>query len=309
MKQLFYSLFYVFFILSSPLALAATKSIACAYKLEQNNLGALPELNSPSEAFLGYRCDLEPQVSTFLGDWLPSLPSISISQSNRQAGDDFNQSWLFSLPIKRLGQGQFYLAAQQKQSQQVLTTKEEIPFVPKNASSSADAVLLANQQKVRLSHKQNQIHLGFRFAFQDNQPLTELSLQQITLDQPIQANVEGFDKRSLFQSTTQISKIAILSQSYHRGLNINWQFAMGVGKVTLKPENQIQIEKDNNQIIALTTGLEIYYHHRFNRRWFAYSRWAGEINYWQQATSDENFQLAPYDKISQQINLGLGLSF
>jgi hypothetical protein len=309
MKQLISSLFFTISLLTSPLTWSDSKQISCAYKIEQLTLGALPELSSSSDPFIGNLCVLEPRVSTFLGNWFPSLPRIHFSQANRQVGDDFNQDWLFSLAIKRLGQAQFYIATQQSQRQHVLTTKEEIPFVPQNANTSSDAVMLAEQQKVRLSHKQNQIQLGFRFAYQENQPLTELSFQQITVDQPIQANVEGFEKRSLFQSTTQISRIAIISQSYHRGLNINWQFAMGLGKVSLKPENIITIEKDKNQVIALTTGLELYYQHRLNRRWFAYGRWAGEVNYWQQATTGDNFQLAPYDLITQQVNLGLGLSF
>jgi hypothetical protein len=84
---------------------------------------------------------------------------------------------------------------------------------------------------------------------------------------------------------------------------------MGIGKVKLKPENRINIEKDKNQLLALTGALEIYYHHRFNRRWFGYGRWQGEVNYWQQATNEEEFQLAPNNPLEHQINLGIGLSF
>ncbi len=309
MKQLIFLFYIAFLFLYSPFSTAGKDNFFCGYQAEQFVLGALPELKSNSEPFIGYRCDLSPHVSSFLGNWLPSLPAISLSQSRRSENDDYNQSWSLTLPIKRIGQGQFYLAAKQTHSQQILTTQEEIPFIPSTANSSLDAVSLSENQQVRLSHKHREWQLGFRFAYQENQPLTELSFQRLTLDQPVQANVDGFSKRSLFQAITQISKLAIASESRHRGLNINWQFAMGIGEVKLEPESQINIEKEQNQLLALTGVLELYYHHRINRRWFAYSRWQGEINYWQQANNEEEFQLAPNDQLNQQFNLGVGLSF
>lgn len=311
---------FLSFLASHPLAIttllmcltvsshAGTDKLSCGYKLQQQYLGALPEFKANTQPLLGYRCDLKPHTSSFLGNWFPSLPNIMISQTNRQLGDDFNQAWQLSLAIKRMGQGQFYLAAGQDHWQQVLTSKESIPFVASNASTPSDTTLIADDQKVRLSHKKTLLGAGFRFAYQENQPLTELAFQQVVIDQPVQANVIGFEKRSLYQAMTEISEISIISESYHRGLNINWQFALGIGQVKLKPENMIPIEKDKNQVLALKGIVEVYYQYRINRRWFGYSSWIGKLHYWQQASNEESFELAPNDQAEHQFQLGLGLS-
>ena len=315
MKQLFLFKAARFFAYSSFIfcvsfsSYAGTNELSCAYKVEQQFLGALPGFSNNSDPLFGFRCGFKPYISSFLGNWFPSLPKVSISQGKRQSGSDYNQAWLFSLAIKRLGQGELYASIGQEQSQQVLTTQEAISFVSASANQPSDASLLNKGQRVRLSQSIAQWQIGVRSHYQLNQPLTELAFRQISIDQPIQATVTGFEKQSLFQSVTSISEIALISESSHRGLNINWQFALGTGQVKLKPERIIDVEKSQQEILTLKGILEVYYQYRLNRRWFAYTSWIGELNYWQQATSDKSAELAPYDLIKQQAHFGLGLSF
>lgn len=288
---------------------AGTDKVFCGYQLQQQYLGALPELEANRQSLRGYRCDLKPHISSFLGNWFPSVPNIMIRQTIGQQSDDTNQAWQLSLSIKRLGQGHFYLAAEQDDWQKTLTAKESITLVASNALTESNTTLISDSQKVRLKHKKNQWGVGFRFAFQEDQPLTELAFRQVKIDQPVQANVIGFDKRSLYQAITEISEMGIISESYHRGLNINWQFALGIGQVKLKPENIIPIEKDKNHILAFNTMIEIYYQYRINRRWFGYSSWIGNFHYWQQPSNEESFELAPNNQTEHQFQLGLGLNF
>jgi hypothetical protein len=301
--------FIIFSLCLTSNVFAGTDKLACASIAEQNSLGGLPDFNSDTTAYLGYRCDLQPRVSSFLGNWLPSLPSISIFQANKIRSSDFHQGIKFELAIKRIGHSQLYFSLGQTKSQQVLSASEDIPFVSVAANDFNDAVNISKDQKARLSQEKTYWGLGFKIPYQDNQPLTGILFQQSKIDQPIQANIPTFEKRSLFQAQAHISELSIISESRHRGLNFNWQFGLGMGKVILEPSKVIHFSKDLDQIMTLKGMFEIYYQYRISRRWYAYSSWQSHIRYWQQMTNDDEFQLAPNNQLTHQGNIGFGLSF
>lgn len=300
---------FVFSFCLIPNVFAGTDKLACASSVEQHNLGGLPEFNNSTTAYLGYRCDLQPRISNFLGNWLPSLPAISVFQSNKIRSTDFHQGIEFELAIKRIGSSQLYFTAGQIKSQQVLSASEEIPFVPSSANDRNDAVNIIENQKARMSHENAYWGLGFQMPYQSNQSLTGILFQQVNIDQPMQANILNFEKRSLFQARTRISELIIISDSHHRGLNLNWQFGLGIGEVQLEPSQVINFEKDLDRVLAIKAEFEIYYQYRISRRWFAYSSWQANLRYWQQVNNSEDYQLAPNNHFIHQANLGFGISF
>lgn len=300
-------------------AQAGSNTLSCAIKSEQQFLGALPELSHNSDPLVGYQCQLIPYYSGFLGNWFPALPHFYFSQTNRllassnstelATDDDNSQAWRVAFSIKRFGQGQLSIFAGKKDWQYVLQAKEAIPFIPSNAKDPSDAITINQGQQARLNRKEDTVGFSFIFPFQDDKVLTELRLQNSIINQPIQANITPFEKRSLFAATTEIHEIMIISQSFHRGLNINWQFGLGQGKVILKPEESITFDAELGQVISLRGQLEFHYQHRFNRRWFGHLGWQGNLHYWQQSADDEDFQLASANNIEQQVFIGFGLTF
>lgn len=297
----------------------ASNKLSCAFKSEQQFLGALPEFSSSSDPLLGYQCELTPHYSSFLGNWFPSQPYLYFSQTNRSltsdgsavdaTNDDSSKTWRGSLAIKRFGQSQLSIFAGQKDWQQVFKAKEVIAFIPASASTPSDAIAINEGQQARINRKEESLGFSFIFPFQTEKVLTELRLQQSLINQPIQANITPFNKRSLFPARAVINEIMIISHSSHRGLNFNWHFGLGKGEITLEPENSIVFESKLNQIISLRAQLEIYYHHRFNRRWFSHITWQGGMHYWQQNADDDDFQLASGNTIEQNISLGIGFTF
>lgn len=292
---------------------AGTNKISCDIMANQQTFGALPNLKKDNSPLLGFSCQTAPYISSYLGNWFPSLPEITYSQSKRtkKGIDDINQKWGMSLSIKRIHQGQFYIFANQNLSKFTLESNDDIYFIPKNLNDATQAIPINQKQNVRLSHQKDSWGFGLQFPYIEKQPLTKVLFRQSIIDQPLQANIQGFSKHSLYESTTQLSEIEIGNQSFHRGLNINWQMAMGLGEIELEPaaltSEALDIEQD--KIISLGSEIEIYYQHRINRRWFTYARGVGEIQYWYQSTKDKNFELESYRWIEYQAHIGLGMSF
>lgn len=292
---------------------AGTTTVSCAAEAQQQTLGALPSLNTSNTPLVGFNCQTNPYTSSYLGNWFPSLPEITYSQGRRSHNviDDIKQDWGISLGIKRIAQGQFYIFASQNLAKFTVEANNNISFIPKNSESSQQAVLINTKQNIRISHQKDSWGFGLQFPFIENQPLTKVFFRQSNIDQPMQADIFGMPERSLFETTTQLSEIEIASQSFHRGLNINWKFAMGMGEIEVEPKalTTSTINKEQNKIISLSSGLEAYYHYRINRRWFAYTRGTTEIHYWHQAASDENFELEAYQRLMYQADIGIGMSF
>lgn len=294
-------------------ALANQDSISCDVTARQQQLGALPNLKQSNPLLTGFSCQSKPYISSYLGNWFPSLPEIIYSQSTRSQEDidDYNQQWGAALGIKRIAQGQLYIFATHKLSRSTLDSNKDINFVPNNASNTNQAIPLNNQQQIRLSHQQDSWGLGLQFPYIPSQPLTKVLVRQTTIDQPMQANIQGFRDRSLFEVTAELTEIEIANQSFHRGLNINWQITMGLGGVEIEPKNltAAALNKEQDDIISLGSEIEIYYQHRINRRWFTYARAVAEIQYWHQTAKDKNFELETYRWIEYQAHLGIGMSF
>lgn len=298
---------------------AGTNKSSCALKTEQQLLGALPDFAPNTDPLLGYQCQLIPNYSRFLGNWFPALPNLYLSQANRLSvsnntsynatSEDVSKAWKVAFSIKRFGQSQLSIFTGKKDWQQVLKAKEVIAFIPSNANSASDAITLNKGQQARLNRTEEYFGLSFILPPQGEKELTEMRIQKTIVNQPIQANIISFNKSSLFGTKTDANEIIIISQSYHRGLNINWQFGLGQGKVALEPEEQITFDSELDQIISIRGQLEIYYQYRFNRRWFGHLSWQGSMYYWQQNVDDENFKLESANNLEQQLYLGIGLSF
>lgn len=300
-----------------PSTYAGTNKLSCAIKSDQRNFGGLPDFTANDDPLQGYQCQLKPYYSGFLGNWLPALPKFYLSQSNRLftsesvSADDSSQIWNISFSLKRFGQTQLTLRAGQKKWQQVFRATKNTSFIPSDATSANAAISITTGQQTRFNHKES--HLGFSlvFPYSQEQTLTELYLQKINISQAIQGNITGFEKRSLFQAEVRLDELAIASQSFHRGFNINWQFALAMGSIDLESTKHLNIESGLKQIISLNGQVELYYQYRINRRWFAYTNWQGEIRYWQQQKQQDNvsFQLASSTQIEHQLALGIGLNF
>jgi hypothetical protein len=298
---------------------AGSNTLSCALKSDQQYLGALPEFSHDNTPLQGYQCQHIPNYSGFLGNWFPSLPHLYISQSSRlianssspntAANNDRSQAWKVALSIKRFGQSQLSIFSGQKDWQRVLQAKEAITFIPSSALSASDGITINSGQQALFNHTENYFGLGLIFPYSNEQNLTELRLQRVLIDQPIQANIPLFEKRSLFAALASIDEIMIISQSYHRGFNFNWQFGLGSGEVTLKPKEITQFDSQRSQIISLRGQAELYYQYRISRRWFGHAGWKGDFHYWQQNTQDDDFQLASASTLEQQVFLGIGLAF
>jgi hypothetical protein len=322
MKQIFLIINAAFILLYSgyfQYAHAGSNKLSCALKSEQQFLGALPEFSHNNTPLLGYQCQLIPHYSGFLGNWFPTSPHLYISQSNRllstnnsadnATDDDISTAWKVAFSIKRLGQSQLSIFAEQKDWQYVLQAKEDIEFTPSNANGPNDAITIKKGQQARINRTEETFGFSFIFPFQDEKVLTELRLQKSVINQPIQANMAPFEKRSLFAAKTETHEIMIISQSFHRGLNINWQFGIGQGKVILEPKERIIFEAELGQVISLRGQLAFHYQYRINRRWFGHLGWQGNLHYWQQSANDDDFQLGSANSLEQQIFMGIGFTF
>jgi len=296
---------------------ASQGSVACALAVENQTLGGLPEFSANSQPLIGYSCGLTPRRSTYLGNWFPSLPQLSFSRTSRLLGsdndsdtDDYSQSWYADLAIKRIGDGQLVLHGGQKEWQKTLTANEDIPFFTSNVASVTDGVIIQQDQQAHLLYAEDVIGLSFVFPYREGHPLTSLTLQQRFITQPIQANIAELPKRSLYNTHARLTEIGISSKSYKKGFNVNWGVALAAGDITIDSEAIVENSSEYNEIFSVYAGLELYYQHRFNRRWFAFGRWQGDIHYWRQGKNDnEDYQLAEVNNIEQRLHLGLGVSF
>lgn len=319
MKQLCqYLSFFCLFITFHNETHANQNTLGCALAAERQSFGGLPEFTANPQALIGYSCELKPKRSTYLGNWFPSLPQLSVSQTSRRLtsdnndpeADDYNQSWYIDIAIKRIGDSQLVLHGRQKKEQQTLSAKEDTPFFSANASNIQDAIIIQQGQQARMNHTEREIGLSFIFPYREHQPLTRITLQQRTITQPIQANISGFSKRSLYNTQSHLTELGIHSNSYHKGFNFNWGLALAAGDISIDSDAVSQDDDEYNKILSVYGILEIYYQYRFNRRWFAFSRWQGEANHWRQGKTDNlDYQLTEANNIHQQVHLGLGFSF
>lgn len=314
LKSALQNLLSLILLLCLSLSTAAnTNTFSCATEAQQQALGALPDFDSSHSPLLGFNCQLTPYISSYRGNWFPSLPEISYSQGYRSQilTDDIKQDWGVSLSIKRIAQGQLYVFANQNLSKFTVQANNNIAFIPHDTKTTQHAIQINTQKNVRLSHQQDSWGFGLQFPYIEDQPLTKVLFRQTTLEQPMQADILGLPDRSLFYTSSKLTEIEIANQSHHRGLNINWHFAMGMGEIEIKPKalTSSASSKEHKKIISLGAGLEAYYHYRINRRWFAYTRAMGEIQYWNQTASDPLFDLEAYQKLVYQVDLGLGMSF
>jgi len=291
-------------------------TIGCALAAEKQTLGGLPEFSANSQPLIGYTCDLTPRRSTYLGNWFPSLPQLSISQTNNvlnsdsAEADDYSQSWYTDLAIKRFGKSQLVLHGGQKEWQQTLTANEDIPFFSANSANQQDQALIQQGQQAHLLYAEDVIGLSFVFPYREGHPLTSLTLRQRFINQPIQANITGLPKRSLYNTHARLTEVGISSKSYKKGFNFNWGVALAAGDITLDSEAITDSNSEYNEVFSVYAGLELYYQYRFNRRWFAFGRWQGDIHYWRQGKNDnEDYQLAEVNNIEQRLHLGLAFSF
>lgn len=299
---------------------AGSNILSCAFKVDQQYLGALPKFSHNNTPLLGYQCQHIPYYSGFLGDWFPSLPKLYLSQSGRllaansdssntTTNDDYSRAWKVAFSIKRFGQSQLSIFSGQKSWQRFLQAKENITFIPSEANNGNNAITINDGQYAQFNRNETYFGLSLILPYKSDQKLTELRLQNTIINQPIQANISQFNKHTLFPAQTTLNEIIIISQSNHRGLNINWQFGLGQGKVLLKPKRLINIDDDFDQIISFKSQIEFYYQYRINRRWMGHLGWKAETHYWQQNKDSDDVKLMSNNTIEQQAFLGIGLTF
>ena len=297
---------------------AAQGTLGCGLNTERQTYGGLPEFTANAKPLLGYQCELKPRRSTYLGNWFPSLPHLSFSQTthllnNDQSApeaDDYNQHGYIDLAIKRIGDSQLVIHAEYIKSQQALTANEEISFIPPNISNLDDTIIIQKNQQALVAHSENSIGVSFMFPYRNHQPLTNITLQQRTISQPIQANITGLRNRSLYNTETRLTELGIKSQSYHKGFNINWGLALAAGDNNMDSNLIAKNSGGYNEVLSIAGELELYYQYRFTRRWFAFSRWQGNIQYTRQGKTDNpEYRLAESQYVEQRVSLGIGIRF
>lgn len=303
-------------IICQDYAHASQGSLGCGINVDQLIYGGLPEFTANTKPMLGYQCELKPRRSTYLGNWFPSLPHLSFSQTKRYLNndpsapeaDDYYQRRYFDLAIKRIGDSQLVVHAEHVLSQQALTANEDIPFFAENVSDINDALIIQPNQQALVAHTEKNIGLSFMFPYRGHQPLTHLTLQYRTISQPIQANIADLPNRSLYNTDTRFTELGIKSQSYHRGFNLNWGLALAAGDTRIDSSLVAKHSGGYNEIFSMTGELELYYQYRINRRWFAFTYWQGDIQYSRQGKTDNpDYQLAESRYLQQQVSLGIGI--
>lgn len=303
---------------------AGTNALSCGFIIDQQHLGGVPNFSHNNQPLQGVQCQHKPYYSGFLGNWFPSLPeldfrrtqqllpsysTLSTPSSRQKISDNYNQSWRLSLAIKRLGRSHLSIFGERKTWQKTQQAKDAILFFPANTSRESNGTIINQEQPTRLYRYESTIGLNLIFPYQFKQQLTELRLQYTTLEQPIQADIPSFDKNSLLTANINLNEILIVSQSRHRGFNLNWQFGIGTGEIILEPENVVNIDSKLSQVISLRSQLELYYQYRISRHWFTHSGWKADIHYWQQSIQKKDHPLLSASTLSQQIYLGIGIKF
>lgn len=299
-------------------SLASESTLACALNIERQSIKSLSEFDTNEEPLIGYHCEFKPKRSTYLGNWFPSLPQLSLSQSTRlitrnneaPETDDYAKTGYIDVAIKRFGGGQLVLHGKLKEWQHTLTANTVIPFFSRKASDTQNAVNIQSNQKARLLYTEKAIGLSFVFPYQQHQAMTRLTLQQLIITQPIQANIAGFPDNSLYNSEVALTEIGVHSNAYHTGLNINWGMALASGKLTIDSPAIAKASESYNDIISVNGELELHYRYRINRHWLAFGQWQTHLRYWKQSKSDNpDYKLAEVHNIEQNFLLGIGLSF
>lgn len=305
-------------LISTSIAYAENASLGCALNAEQFNLGALPELSRDDRSLYGYSCELIPRYSTFKGNWLPTLPRILISQTSKSSSNNdstsdagnFQQVWKAELAIKRLGHSHLVIRGGQKKSEHTLKAQEEIPYFSNSASSPQEAILIQQDQKAIFEYSENSAGIAFVFPYRPHQPLTELFLQHIVIQQPVQANLLNLPKRSLYKAEIRLTELGVRSWSNNNGFNINWDVALASGDISLESKVANQITDKEDDALSIRASLELHYQHKINRTWFAFTNWRGGIHSWKQAKDkSETFQISQANNTEYTIRLGTGFKF
>lgn len=313
-----YCFFITLFLTLNGHAHASQNTLGCALNTEQQSFESLSEFNADKEPLIGYFCEFTPKRSTYLGNWFPSLPKVSLSKSEQflvsdnssPEADDYNQSWYIDLAIKRLGDSQLLFHAKHTEWQHTLNANEDIPFFSKNASTAQDVIVIQKDQQAVLLYTQKAMGISLVLPYRTHQPLTRLMLQQLIITQPIQADIDGFPDNSLYNAEAKLMEIGVHSHSYNKGLNINWGIALAAGSIDIDSAAIHQNDDDHNEILSLHGALELHYQYRINQHWFAFSRWQSTVRYWQQGKPDNlNYELAQVHNMTHALKLGLGLRF
>ena len=316
LKTAFLLLFIGFFAKAN----AGNNALSCAAKTDLQFIGAIPEFASNNIPLQGFQCQHIPFYSGFKGNWFPSPPKLYFSQTTRfvtnaiyssetAIDSDYSQDWKADLSIKRLGRSQLSIMMGNKKWQQTLEAKKAVTHIPSYATDSDDRVIINRNQNAVFKRSEDYVGLSIVFPYDSKQGLTEIRVQHTLITQPIQANIISFEKHSLFSSQARMNELLVISQSNHKGLNINWQMGFGMGEVKMKPENAVNLAAEYSEILSLRGQLEIYYQYRINRLWFSHAGWKSDIQYWQQSADNKDFRLASAKTMEQQIFLGLGLTF
>lgn len=299
---------------------AGNNALSCAMKADLQVMGAIPAFTSNNIPLQGYQCQHAPFYSGFRGNWFPSLPKLYFSQTTRfltntiysaesSMETDYSQDWKVDFSIKRLGRSQLSVFISKTKWQQTLQANKAVINIPSNATTSQDGVIINRNQNYVFKRSEDQLGLSVIFPYQSKQGLTGIRVQHTSITQPAQANINTFEKYSLYSAKININELLLISQSNHRGLNINWQVGVGIGRVSLIPEKAVRIPPEYSEILSLRGQFEIAYHHRINRLWFGHAGWKSNISYWQQSADKSEFRLTNARTLEQQIFLGLGLTF
>ena len=304
------------FFLTASSALFCVSSHAhqlqCGLGYSQQYLPGLPDFNLDNVDSDGGGCNFISKTSSRTGSWFPTLPSIQFWQGkggvSLSNSDDTHSNRLIKgdIPIRRLDRSTFYIAGLSSQWEQIVSAKKNINFRTPNGSDLA----LANQQDVIITREELGFSVGLKFPYRSRHPLTQLSLSKYIIDQPIQANVQGQMKRSLYNSTLEVYEVAIASDSHHRGLNINWQLGFGSGTLKLGSEAAIPKNDKLDEVMSFSGRFDLFYRWRFNMRWHSYVAWQNSVRTWLPVRSDsDELQLPSGTAIDSRIQSGILIKF
>jgi len=305
----------IFFLAITLLLLPPSQGMAsqliCGLAYGNQTLPALPEFKAESDRSQYYGCEYLNQPQARTGNWLPDWPEFSYwqHQSNGFSAQDNPDNKGYELqtdiPLKRLDTSTLFFHYQQTQWQQLLSTTEAINYQPANGA----AIGLSDGQITAVELQQSEFGLALRMPYRSNHPITEVKLSKLNQQHPLQANILNQPLRTLYAAETDFWQLSIASDSYHRGLNINWQVGFGQGKVTFGDEAALQVLENEDELIAIKGRLDFFYRWRMNMRWHTYMAWQNRILHWQQVSSNDNLQLPAANQYESRLNAGILLRF
>lgn len=288
-----------------------TSQLICGLGYGNQSLPALPEFKAESQGSQYYGCNYSNQPLARTGSWFPDWPEFGYWShksdfiNSQQNPDAQGYHLKADLPLKRLDVSTLFLTYQQTQWQQLLSTTETINYQP----AATSAVELAEGQITAVELEQSQFGLALRLPYRSNHPISEVKLTRIHQQHPLQANILNQPLRTLYAAETSFWQLSIASDSYHRGLNINWQLGFAQGEVKLGQEAGFQRQDNEDELIALNARLDLFYRWRINMRWHTYIAWQNHVLHWQQVNSGDNLQLPTANQYESKLTSGVLLRF